>query len=264
MGNIPLMVMRNMKLSDSALSLYLELFLFWFVAQKSHKWTYDGPNIEEEEDGDNDDNSDDLVKKKDSSRWKRMTKQMKLKIFHIFEEEDASLFPGYHWKYLLDYDSLSIWLKSGRVGGFGELKVDWSHDRFDQFLSNPLNQTEQRYLPTLKYFVNKGGQLLGLLRDFIQNTTQLSHAFLLCRVADNIYNDQSAKKTDEQSSDDPINNEWIVQSSRILKVKIFSFLLDYDHHSLGHISALNASQHSYMISLKQILKNYYRSGYSLY
>ena len=116
-------------------------------------------------------------------------------------------------------------------------------------------------------FVNKGGQLLGLLRDFISNTTQLSHAFLLCRVADAIYNNRSSttKKKDEQSdSPDPINNEWIVKSSRILKVKIFSFLLDYDHHSLGHVSTLNASQHSYMISLKQILKNYYRSGYSLH
>ena len=147
---IPSMAMRSMKLSDSVSSLYLELFLFWFVTQKSHKWTYDGPSIEEEEHKDNDENSDGVPKKSDSSRWKRMTKQMKLKIFHIFEEEDASLFPGYHWKYLLDYDSLSIWLQSGRVGGYGEIKVDWSNDRFDQFLSNPLNQTEQRYLPTLK------------------------------------------------------------------------------------------------------------------
>ena len=39
--------------------------------------------------------------------------------------------------------------------------------------------------------------------------------------------------------------------------------MDYNHHSLNHIASLSTSQASYMISLKQILQNYYRTGYSL-
>eukprot|EP01083_Nonionella_stella_P079702 218802_1 len=257
---IPPLAMESMELPSAVLALYLELFLFWFVTEKSHKWLWHGGDMTEEEVKDEEDD--------EGTRWQRMSKAMKAKLHRLYEEKDASTYPGYHWTYLLDYDSLNLWLNSNRVSGFGDIEVDWTHKRYDEFLSNPLNLTEQRYLPTVQYYVNTGGQLLGLLRDYVQNTTQLTHAFLMCRVSDYIYNERSNGVTVEEDSDtesttDPVNNEWIIRSSRILKAKIFCYLLDYNHHSENYIASLNTTQDYYMISLKRILQHYYRSGYSL-
>ena len=73
--------MKSMKLPASLLSLYLELFLFWFVTEQSHKWSWDPPSIDDED--------EDGMKKQGGSRWERMTKQMKVKLTKIYEEEDA-------------------------------------------------------------------------------------------------------------------------------------------------------------------------------
>jgi len=201
---------------------------------------------------------------------------MRAKFHKLLRTKDASLYNGYHWQYLLDFDSLPIWLNSVRMFPYDEITVDWTNERFDTFLSNALNLSEQKYVPTLRYFINKGGQFLGLLRDFIQNTTQLTHAFLVCRVCDCVCNEMAIANdtpsktqilydgdSDSHSDFDGTNNEWLIMASRLLKLKLFAFLLDYNHHSSNFIEGLCLSQTYYMISMKRILGHYYRNGYSL-
>ena len=141
---IPSVVMNKMKLPSSVLSLYLELFLLWFVTEQSHKWQFTPQCLPEI---DVDILLTEQPKDGSTSRWDRMTRQMKVK---LYGDDDGSVYPGYHWKYLLDFDALQHWLNSSRVSGFSEITADWTHERFDQFLSNPLNRIEQKYLPTLK------------------------------------------------------------------------------------------------------------------
>ncbi len=79
---------------------------------------------------------------------------------------------------------------------YEDISVDWTHERFDAFLSNPLNLID----------INKGGQFLCLLRDYIQNTTQITHAFLLAIVCNEMVTDTKQSKTqilyDEDSDSD--------------------------------------------------------------
>ena len=177
---IPSFILTQLKIPTSFQSIYLELFLLYYVTIPAYTWTL---NID-------DDSDDDVTKNKSSLE---SIKQVIKDTYNYNNNDNNKIFDGYNWKDLLNVDAIKTWLRDSNYSGYGGNGADWNHDKFESFLSNPLNQIELKYFEIIQYFAHNGGLLVGILRDFVKNTTQHTHGFLICRIADAIYNNKIPK-----------------------------------------------------------------------